>query len=77
MNTRIVNALVLAAAALLFAFGQAFAAQRVVNCDDGDSLQEAIDAGEGSAKDVDIFVTGVCVGDLFVNKDRTTWYFET
>lgn len=70
MNTRIVNALVLAAAALLFTFGQAFAGQRVVNCNDGDSLQEAIDAGEGSAKDVDIFVTGVCVGDLFVNKDR-------
>ena len=70
MNARIFNAPLLAAVTLLFTFGQAFAGQRVVNCDDGDSLQEAIEAGPGSAKDVDIFVTGTCEGDLFINRDR-------
>lgn len=70
MNARIFKAPLLAAAALVFAFGQALAGERVVNCDEGDSLQQAIDAGAGSAKDVEIFVTGVCVGDLFINKDR-------
>ena len=61
MNARRFNAPLLAATVLLFTFGQAFAGARVVNCDDGDFLQEAIDAGSGSAKDADIFVTGTCL----------------
>ena len=70
MNARIFKTPLLAAAALVFAFGQAFAGERVVNCDDGDSLQQAIDAGAGSAKSLDIFVTGVCIEDVLVSRDR-------
>lgn len=72
MNARIFKAPFLVAAALSLTLGQAIAGERAVNCDDGDSLQNAIDAGAGSAKDVDILVTGVCVEDLLITRDRVS-----
>jgi hypothetical protein len=72
MNARILKAPFCVAAALLLVFGQAFAEERTVNCDEGESLQQAIDAGAGSAKDVAIFVTGTCVENLLITRDRLT-----
>jgi len=42
----------------------AFAGPRVVNCDDGDLLQDAIDSGAGSAKSIEINVFGTCYEDI-------------
>lgn len=70
MNARIFKVPLLVAAALLLIFGQAVAGERPVNCDKGDSLQTAIEAGAGSAKNIRIFVTGTCEEDLLITRDR-------
>lgn len=70
MKARIFKAPLLVATALLLVAGQTLAGTRLVDCDDGDSLQKAIDAGAGSAATVDIDVTGVCTEDLLITRDR-------
>jgi len=50
----------------------AAAVPRVVNCDDGDSLQKALDAGAGSAAPTEIFVTGTCYEDPRIRRDRVS-----
>lgn len=70
MNARIYTAPLYVAASLLMIFGPAIADDRTVNCDEGDSLQQAIDAGAGSAKNIDIFVTGTCTENVLITRDR-------
>lgn len=72
MNARIFKAPFLSTAALLLIFGQALAGERKVDCDDGDSLQQTIDAGAGSAAPIDIYVTGTCTEDLLIGRDRVS-----
>ena len=72
MNARILKAPTLVATALVLILGQAFAGDRTVNCDDGDSLQKAIDAGAGSAAPIDIYVTGTCVENLLIGRDSVS-----
>ena len=57
------------AAALFVICGQAFASERTVNCDEGDSLQKAVDTGAGSAAPVNINVTGYCTEDVLITRD--------
>jgi len=47
----------------------AMAGARSVNCDAGDSLQKALEAGAGSAAPIEIEVTGTCYGDLRLVRD--------
>lgn len=70
MNAQIFKAPLFVAAALFLICAQAFAGERTVNCDKGDSLQKAIDAGAGSAAPIEIHVTGTCVEDLLIARDR-------
>ena len=55
---------------LTLLFGQAFAGQIHVNCDEGASLQKAIDSGAGSAARREIYVTGFCEENLLISRDR-------
>ena len=49
----------------------AFAGPRTVNCDDGDLIQDAIDAGAGSAKPIEISVHGTCYEeDIRITRPR-------
>ena len=73
MNIKISNAPLLAIAGLTLVFGQAFASEINVNCDEGDSLQKAIDSGAGSAARREIFVTGFCEEDLLISRDRLSF----
>ena len=70
MNIKISNAPLLAIAGLTLVFGQAFAGEINVNCDEGDSLQKAIDSGAGSAAQRAIYVTGFCEEDLLITRDN-------
>ena len=70
MNIKISNAPLLAITGLTLAFGPAFAGEINVNCDEGDSLQKAIDSGAGSAARREIFVTGFCEEDLLITRDN-------
>ena len=70
MNIKISNAPLLAIAGLTLVFGQAFAGEINVNCDEGDSLQKAIDSGAGSAAQREIFVAGFCEEDLLITRDN-------
>lgn len=58
------------AAGLILAATSAHAGARVVNCDEGDSLQTAIDSGAGSAKLLEIDLLGTCYEDVEINRDR-------
>jgi hypothetical protein len=58
------------AAGLILAATSAQAGVRVVNCDEGDSLQEAIDAGAGSAKPLEIELLGTCYEEVEITRDR-------
>ena len=73
MNIKISNAPLLAITGLTLVFGPAFAGEINVNCDEGDSLQKAIDSGAGSAARREIFVTGFCEEDLLISKDRISF----
>lgn len=57
------------AAGLILAASSAHAGVRVVNCDEGDSLQNAIDAGAGSAKTIEIQLYGHCEEDIRITRD--------
>jgi hypothetical protein len=54
----------------MLVFGQAYGGERNVNCDEGDSIQNAIDAGAGSAARKVIYVTGFCEEDLLITRDN-------
>ena len=58
------------AAGLILAVTSAHAGSRVVNCDEGDSLQIAIDSGAGSAKLLEIDLLGTCYEDIEIRRDR-------
>ena len=72
MNARSFKVPLFVAAGLLLIFGQAVAGERTVNCDKGDSLQKAIDAGAGSANNVVIFAIGTCTENVLITRDRVT-----
>lgn len=59
-----------AAAFLVLAFSTAFAGPRVVNCDEGDSLEDAILSGQGSAKELEITLMGTCYESFTISRDR-------
>ena len=59
-------------AVLLLIAAPANAAVRAVNCDEGDSLQAAIDAGAGSAKFIEIELSGNCEEDISISRDGVT-----
>ena len=51
----------------------AFAGPRTVNCDHGDLIQDAIDAGAGSAKPIEINVYGTCYEeDIRITRPRVS-----
>ena len=50
----------------------AMAGARKVDCDTGDSLQTALESGEGSAAPIEIEVTGTCYGTFTMSRDRVT-----
>ena len=52
--------------------GPAAAKPRIVDCDAGDSLQEAIDAGAGSAKPIDIVLSGNCYENIRITRDNVS-----
>ena len=70
MNTRIMSAPLVALAGLMLVFGQAYGGEMYVNCDKGDSIQKAIDAGAGSAARKVIYVMGYCEEDLLITRDN-------
>ena len=70
MNTRIISAPLVVLAGLMLVFGQAYGGEKNVNCDKGDSIQNAIDAGAGSAARKVVYVTGFCEEDLLITRDN-------
>ena len=66
-----VKALWLAAcsASAIFAL-PAFAGVKVVNCDEGDSLQAALESGKGSAAPLEIELYGTCEEMITIPRDR-------
>ena len=69
MKLTLTRRVVAIAAGLILAATSAHAGVRVVNCDEGDSLQNAIDAGAGSAKVIEIELYGTCEEDIRINRD--------
>lgn len=68
-----IRCVVAIAAGLILAATSAHAGVRVVNCDEGDSLQNAIDSGAGSAKPIEINVYGTCYEeDIRINRPRVS-----
>jgi len=70
MNIGMRSAPLVATAGLMLVFGQAYGGAIDVNCDEGDSIQKAIDAGAGSAAPKTINVTGFCAEDLNIRRDN-------
>lgn len=60
----------LATTFLVLMFSTAFAGPRVVNCDEGDSLEDAILSGQGSAKALEISLIGTCYESFTISRDR-------
>lgn len=50
----------------------AMAGTRNVDCDAGDSLQNALASGQGSAAPIEIEVTGTCYGTFTMSRDHVT-----
>ncbi len=69
MKSTLTRHVVAIAAGLILAATSAHAGVRVVNCDKGDSLQKAIDAGAGSAKVIEIELYGTCEEDISIHRD--------
>ncbi len=67
---------VLAAIAACMTLGasNAFANPYVVNCDEGDSLQDAFGKAAGSAKLIEIDLYGTCYEDLRISRDDVRIY---
>ena len=55
---------------LVLAISTAFAGPRVVNCDEGDSLEDALLSGQGSAKELEITLIGSCYESFTISRDR-------
>ncbi len=70
MNIKIGNAPLMVIVGLAMVFGPAAAREISVNCDKGNSVQKAIDAGAGSAAGKTIYVTGFCTEDLLITRDH-------
>ena len=60
------------AAGLLLISANTFAGKRVVDCDNGDSLQSAIESGAGSAALLEIQLLGTCHEAFDFSRDRVT-----
>lgn len=59
----------------LFVFSLALpvvAGVRIVDCDNGDSLQKAILSGDGSAAPIEIQVLGTCFEDIELTRDKVS-----
>jgi len=69
MKNALIRVTLLAAVCFTLIAPQALAGSRVVNCDDGGSLQKAIDSGAGSAKPIDIQLTGTCYENVTISRD--------
>ena len=69
MKTSLSKYLFAAAACLMMMTTLAFAGPRNVDCGAGDSLQEALESGLGSAKLLEISLFGTCYEDLVINRD--------
>lgn len=72
MRFTLTQLVVVFAAGLLLAATPTQAGVRVVNCDEGDSLQKAIDAGAGPAKAIEIEVYGICEEHITILRDGVT-----
>lgn len=70
MKSILTRPVVAIAAGLFLAATSAHAGVPVVNCDEGDSLQQAIDSGAGSAKPLEIELLGTCYEDVRIERDR-------
>ena len=70
MNITLRYGLAALAAGLALVAGPASAGPRIVDCDAGDSLQKAIDAGAGSAKPIEIQLSGNCYEDIRITRDN-------
>jgi hypothetical protein len=57
---------------LIFIAPLAFAGPRVVNCDKGDSLQQAVESGAGSAAPLEIKLLGTCYENISFSRDLVT-----
>ena len=55
---------------LLLASPTAYAGPRIVNCDEGGSLEDAILSGQGSAKELEITLIGTCYESFTISRDR-------
>ena len=62
------------AACLTLSAAGAFANPYVVNCDEGDLLQDALGKAAGSAKLIEINVYGTCYEDLSFSRDDVRIY---
>ncbi len=62
------------AACLTLCAASAFANPYVVNCDEGDSLQDAFGKAAGSAKLIEIELYGTCYEDLRISRDDVRIY---
>jgi len=69
MKKTLIRVTLLVATCFTLIVPQAFAGPRVVNCDDGGSLQRAIDSGAGSAKLIEIQLTGTCYENVTISRD--------
>lgn len=74
MKITLTRRVVAIAAGLVLAATSAHAGVRVVNCDEGDTLQDAIDAGAGSAKTIEIELYGTCEEDIRIFRDGVVIY---
>lgn len=70
MKYSILRLISLAATFLVLAFSTALAGLHVVNCDEGDSLEDAILSGQGSAKELEIALIGTCYESFTISRDR-------
>ena len=68
MKFPVVRTILLTTASLALSAPMAFAGPRAVDCDKGQSLQKAIDAGAGSAKVIEITVVGTCYEDIRIGR---------
>jgi len=69
MKLTLTRRVVAIAVGLILAATSANAGVRVINCNEGDSLQKAIDAGAGSAKVIEIELYGTCEEDIRIYRD--------
>jgi hypothetical protein len=63
------------ATCILILFGsQALAVERTVDCEKGQSLQDALDKGRGSAQSLEIVFSGSCTENVTIRRDNVHIY---